>query len=118
MRSDVAMRKPGLLHRLFGADDGLDRCPECRRPAVCPMEWETDGDEHWLMQLRCGECGDWREVRVTNEQARSYDLALDRQAAEIQRALDRIDRERMETELNMLVRALEHDLIDAADFAP
>jgi hypothetical protein len=111
------MRKSGFFLRLFGADDSLDRCPECRRPAVCPMEWETDGEHHWLMQLRCGECGAWREVRVTNEDAKEFDLTLNRQAAQIQRALDQIDRERMEAELNTFVGALEHDLIDAADFA-
>jgi hypothetical protein len=84
---------------------------------MCPMAWETDGDDHWLIELRCGECGAWREVRVTNEQARDFDLTLDRQTAQIRRELERIDRERMMAEVDVLVGALEHDLIDPADFA-
>jgi hypothetical protein len=56
---------------------------------VCPIAWETDGDDHWLIELRCGECGAWREVRVTNEEAKAFDLTLDAQAGRIQRALDR-----------------------------
>ena len=110
-------RKPGFIRRLFAGPGGLERCPECLRPMVCPMEWETDGEEHWLMQLRCGECGDWREVRVTNAEAKTFDLTLDWQTGQIRRALDRIDRERMAAELDVFVGALEHDLIDPADFA-
>jgi hypothetical protein len=106
-----------LIRRLLGAPVGLEYCPECRRSMVCPIAWETDGDDHWLIELRCGECGAWREVRVTNEEAKAFDLTLDAQAGRIQRALDRIDRERMEAELDALVVALDHDLIDAADFA-
>ena len=67
--------------------------------------------------MRCGECGTWRGVRVTNDEAKAFDVTLDRHTEEIRRALDQIDRERMETELDALVGALEHDLIDAADFA-
>jgi len=84
---------------------------------VWPIAWETDGDEHWLIELRCGECGIWREARVTNEEAKSFDLALNDHTDQIRRALDRIDRERMEAELDVLVGALEYDLIDPADFA-
>lgn len=112
------MRKPGRIRRrLFGAPRGLEYCPECWRPMVCPIDWETDGEQHWLMHLRCGECGAWREVRVTNEEAKEFDLALDRHVDQIRRALERIDRERMAAELDTLVVALEKDLIDAADFA-
>ena len=70
MRSDVTMRKPGYFRRLFGAPSGLERCPDCWRSTVCPIDWETDGEEHWLIKLRCGDCGAWREVRVTNDEAK------------------------------------------------
>jgi transcription elongation factor Elf1 len=110
-------RKKNLLRRVFAGERGLDRCPECGHAFVCPMEWETDGDEHWLIELRCGECGAWRETRVTNAEAKAFDLALDRQCAEIVRALQRSDRERMETELSVFTAALARDLIDAGDFA-
>jgi len=99
------------------ADDGLHRCPACRRPFMCPIDWETDGADHWLIQLRCGECGVWREARATNEQAKAFDLELDRQVRLIVRALRRIEREKMRAELDVLVTALDRDLIDASDFA-
>jgi hypothetical protein len=84
---------------------------------VCPIDWEPDGPDHWRIALRCGECESWREVRVTNAEAKEFDYALDTQCSQIQRALDRLERERMEAELDALVVALERDLIDAGDFA-
>ena len=111
------MRKPGFFRRLMNRPEGLHWCPDCGRPAVGPIEWETDGPDHWLIALRCGECETWREVRVTNAEAKEFDYALDRQCAQIKKVLDRIDRERMEAEVDALIGALEHDLIDAADFS-
>ena len=102
---------------VVGPDDGLDRCPRCGRAFMCPIEWQTSGEEHWLIASRCGECGAWREDVVTNDEAKRYDLVLARQSAEIRRGLWRCERERMEAELEVLVAALDHDLIDATDFA-
>ena len=48
----------------------------------------------------------------------AYERELHRGAAEIAATLDRADRARMLAELPVLIAALEHDLIDAADFAP
>lgn len=81
------------------------------------MEWETAGDDHWLIQLRCGACGEWREVLATNEEASAFDVVLDRQCDEIGRALKRIELEEMRAGLDAFVGALDHDLIDASDFA-
>ena len=96
---------------------GLQRCPDCRQPFVCPMEWETAGEEHWRIQLRCGACEAWREVIVTNDEAREFDLVLDRQCREIAHGLRRIEREEMEAGLETFVAALDRDLIDPSDFA-
>ena len=51
---------------------GLHRCPACGEAFVCPMEWETDGEHHWRMQLRCAACDTWRDVRASNEEARHH----------------------------------------------
>ncbi len=96
---------------------GLHRCPACGEAFVCPVDWEIDGKDHWRMQLRCAACDTWRDVRATNDEAKEFDLVLDRQCGEIHRELLRIDREQMRAELELLTAALEHDLIDAADFA-
>jgi transcription elongation factor Elf1 len=110
-------RIAAAARRLASAEDGLHRCPACGHAFVCPVEWDTDGDHHWLIQLRCAACEIRRDVRVTNAQARSFELMLDGQTAGIRRTLERLERERMEAELETLVAAFERDLIDAGDFA-
>ena len=84
---------------------------------MCPIEWDAVDDEHWLIVSRCGECGIWSRELVSNEQAEHYDLVLNRHSAQIAGALARIERERMEHELEALVNAFDRDLIDAADFS-
>ena len=68
---------------------------------------------HWLIELRCGECGCWHEAPASNEEAAAFDVAPDRQIA----PMARHDRERMEVEVETFVTAQQHDLVDAADFA-
>ena len=81
------------------------------------MSWEPDGDEHWWMFLRCGECGISREVSVTNADAERYEAALHSRASIISRALRKLEIDRMAAEVESFVTALHRDLIDAADFA-
>ena len=69
------------------------------------------------MRLRCGQCGTYREVVVSNDAANRYEQELNRGMAEIAAAAARDDRERMGAEMRVFVAALEHDLIDAGDFA-
>ena len=111
------LRRFAAALRDLAASGGLHRCPDCRQPFVCPLEWETAGEEHWRIDLRCGACGAAREVLATNEEANEFDLVLDRQTAEIIRALCRIELEEMQAGLGAFVAALDHDLIDPSDFA-
>jgi hypothetical protein len=74
-------------------------------------------DTHWWMLLRCGACDTWREVTVTNEIAARFDLELDRRLDIVARALDRLDRTRMAADVETMILALRHGLVDAADFA-
>jgi hypothetical protein len=92
-------------------------CEMCGGPYVCPIEWEPADTEHWQITTRCGQCGVWQDVCLTNDQAAVWDVQLDRQMQPIQRAAARLDGERMEAEVDAFVAALERDLIDAADFA-
>ena len=109
-------RVAAAVRGLVGFDVGPHRCPSCLSAFVCPMDWTESGDGHWVMQLRCAQCDTWREVRLTNEETRDFELLLDRQTAVIQREVDRIDRESMRVALDLFVAALEHDAIDANDF--
>jgi hypothetical protein len=92
-------------------------CPACDADAMCPVEWETLGDEHWLMSLRCGQCGTWLESVVANDVAAAMDVELARQQAVIAAAADALALERMAVEAQAFIAALERDLIDANDFA-
>jgi hypothetical protein len=80
------------------------------------MDWGEAGEGHWWVQARCGECGVWVETVISNVQATALDVTLDRQLAQIRAAADRLDAERMAAQVDAFVRALERDLIVAADF--
>jgi flavoprotein len=100
-----------------GQEPGLEECRLCHGDFVNPVDWEPLHDTHWWMLLRCGACDTWREVTVTNAIASRYDLELDRRLDTLARALDKLDRKRMVAEVETMIQALRHDLVDAADFA-
>jgi hypothetical protein len=54
---------------------------------------------------------------VSDDVAKRYDLDLQRGIAEIAAALERHDHERMTAEAQVFIAALQHDIIDAGDFA-
>jgi transcription elongation factor Elf1 len=112
-----ALAGPVMPIAVYLPASGLHRCPDCGRDRVCPVDWEAVDEEHWEIALRCGECGTRRDVLATNAEAAEYDVVLDRQQRTIERALTRLDAERMAQELERFVRALADDLIDANDFA-
>ena len=62
------------------------------------------------------QCGTYRDLVVTDDVAKRYDLDLQRGMAEIAVALKLQDQERMTAEANVFIAALRHDLIDAGDF--
>jgi hypothetical protein len=99
------------------SEDDLHVCAACGKDYVNPVEWEPVTPEAWWMRLCCGECHVWREVTVTNQVAERFDAELDRRAAVIQRALNKLDRERMTEQVETLIGALRHDLIEPGDFA-
>jgi hypothetical protein len=96
--------------------DGLE-CPVCRARFSCPTDWGTVDDDRWWVLSRCGECGMWSEVRITNAQAARLDDELNRQQAMMARAATRLEADRLAAEVEAFIGALQHDLIDASDFA-
>lgn len=107
---------PRTLAKLFRHQKGLP-CERCGSDFLCPIDWEPDGKEYWAIEARCGACGLWHFLHLTNAQAAAWELALDRQARPIQKAVDRLDRERMSRQIDGFIAALDRDLIDAGDFA-
>jgi ribosomal protein S27AE len=106
-------RRPG--HRAPSHE--LTFCASCASDFVSPTDWAAHDDASWWIRLRCGECGEVREVVVPQETASRYDLALNRTTEVIASTLQRLDRERMTAEIEAFSTALERDLIDASDFA-
>jgi len=96
---------------------GLHQCAVCRADFVVPVMVEAVDDAHWHIVLRCGECQTYRDVVVTNGVAERYERDWERGVEEIAAAYRRVERERMVADLEVLIGALERDLIDAADFA-
>lgn len=110
-------RIAAAARRLTGGGAGLHRCIVCGSDCVDPIAWDADGPEHWVIQLHCGECDIWRDARATNAEANAFDLELDRQLAQMERAIARIDRDRMRDAVVAFTAALDRDLIDPADFS-
>jgi len=92
-------------------------CPACGSNRICPPEWETAGEHHWWLLMRCGECHSWVQATVGTEQAAALDIELDRQQAEIADALATLEAERMAADVEAFTAALELDLVHAEDFA-
>jgi hypothetical protein len=122
--SEALTRLKRLLRRLRGpvlpvgpVSSGLCLCEQCGADFACPLEWESEDEKSWWIRLRCGACGHGREVVVDDAVASAFDEALGRQTARIQRAVDTLDRERMEAEVERFVQALGLGLVDAGDFA-
>jgi hypothetical protein len=96
--------------------DALRRCPACAGRLVCPIAWEPKGDEHWSIDLHCGDCAH-RWIRVIhNTRAARYDIELNRDERILIESLLKLERERMVADVEAFVAALDRDLIRPADF--
>lgn len=92
-------------------------CPLCHAHFLYPADRGTADDAHRWVRSRCGECGTWSEIVITNTQAARLERELDRQTAAIQDAAARMEAARMAAQADAFIHALRRDLIDAADFA-
>jgi hypothetical protein len=77
---------------------GLIVCARCGADYVPPIDWEAADETQGWIRLRCGACEVWRDAAV------------------IERAVHRLDHERMAAELDAFVGALDHGVIDASWF--
>ena len=95
---------------------GLQVCPACHSRFVVPVDWETADDTHWWIRLHCGECEHVREVTVADDVAQRLDRDLRADTAALERMVAALDRQAMERDLETLIGALRHDLVDPSDF--
>jgi hypothetical protein len=96
---------------------GLQLCSLCHDDYVVPIWWEPVAEQQWHMLLRCAQCETYRDVVVTDDIAQRYEKDLARGMAEIATSLRQVDHDRMVAEADVFIAALDHDLIDAGDFA-
>jgi hypothetical protein len=96
---------------------GLHICPVCRADFVVPVTVEAVEGARWHLLLRCGECQTYRDVVVTKAVAERYEEDWERGVADVAAEHERLEHERMAADVEVLIVALERDLIDAADFA-
>ena len=92
-------------------------CPSCSADCVVPVDWNEHDEQNWWIRLRCGACGESREVVVPDATAKRYDVELGRGMDEIRAARHRLELEQMAAQADVFAKALQLDLLDAADFA-
>jgi hypothetical protein len=94
----------------------LQLCRECGDDFVHPVTWTESGPHAWWLLLRCGGCGEWRDVVASNDAVAAFDRVLDEDIALIRSAADRLGRESLLAQAEKLGVALRLDLIGADDF--
>jgi hypothetical protein len=96
----------------------LHVCTSCASKLMHPVDWQELVPGRWSLLLRCPNCAIRRKGVFGTAAIERLDDELDRAASELLSDLKRITHRNMAEETELLVRALELDLIDAADFAP
>jgi hypothetical protein len=104
------------VRRLAASSGRLDLCGVCGAEFVCPITWSESGPGGWWLHLRCGECGNSREVVASNAAVAEYDSHLDDGMRDINAAAERLAREALAIEADTLGAALRRDLLGADDF--
>jgi hypothetical protein len=96
--------------------DELHICVHCPGRLVHPVDWAAEGPSHWRVFLRCPDCEAIREGLFTQPAIDALADELDRGSGVLIRALDALTRENMTAEIDVLIRALDEDLILPCDF--
>jgi hypothetical protein len=95
----------------------LSLCPLCGRDFVVAVDG-SEGHESWLMVLRCGACGEIRNVIASDEEVEALCEEIDAGLGSIAAGAERMHRDRREAEIAIFAAALARDLISVDDFAP
>jgi hypothetical protein len=103
-------------HRNPPRGSGLHQCPLCHDDSVVPVRADPLELGRWDLRLRCGGCGVYQDIVVSDGAAQRYDRDLSRGMGKIAAALKREDDARMAAEAQTFITALDRDLIDADDF--
>jgi hypothetical protein len=97
-------RLNGPRGRLPAPPGRLVDCGRCGADFVNPVAWHEGGETtvqlgwgvsmtHWWIRLRCGQCGDVREVEVSDAEAKRFEQDLELGVAAIAAGIAGIERE-------------------------
>ncbi len=111
-----------LLHHIIGPrpvsvpDPTASLCHACGSDAFVLADSCHAASDQWCVLMRCGDCGQWREIVASTRAMTRFAAAFDAGLAAIERDIRALELERMAGEVDVFVAALERDLIDASDF--
>lgn len=94
----------------------LHMCPSCDGDLVYPVAWEERSGETWRIDRRCPNCewthtGDFHQTEVE-----VFDDILNEGTESLLVHLRDFARANMQDDVERLITALEHDLIEPMDF--
>ena len=95
---------------------GLEFCLVCGRDFVSVVRCTNAGDDSWWLLLRCGDCGTWHETFARGDALRALRRASALSLETIAEAVNRLDLDRMSSEVEAFSQGLELGLIEADDF--
>lgn len=99
-----------------GGDLALHVCPACDGDLVYPVSWEERADDGWRIERRCPNC-EWRHVGdFTQDEVEDFDDVLNDGTEALLVALRDFARANMEADVECLIAAIRHDLIEPMDF--
>lgn len=114
--SDPAPR-PHQTHREpLGTDVGLHVCRSCRSELMQLVSYEDAGEHHWQLELRCPECESTVSGRVPDWRCEQFDEELERGTHALLEALQTVQEEILEAEVEAFAAALAADLLLPEDF--
>lgn len=91
-------------------------CVSCVSTLVQPVEWAQAGASHWMILLRCPECG-WTATEIfRDDEVAELDAELDRGTDQLVADLALLAAANLRAEIDEFARRLDAGLIVADDF--
>jgi hypothetical protein len=109
---------PGTILRPMEprSSTGLEVCLVCGQDFVSMARSRRAGNGTWWLLLRCGACGTWHETLARDEAVAALQRAIKQGLRAVADALNRLELERMGSQVEAFTQALERDLIGPDDF--
>lgn len=94
----------------------LECCEWCDRTLVYPLRWRDIGSAGWWLELYCPDCEQLVELEVDHESVERFDRVLNARTDALIDDLEKLERERIEREVERFTAALDADAILPCDF--